>query len=154
MRNSYKKICALIAASGFKEREIVDFVETLHRTGPYEFIDTILRTKNLIEETVEYGLGGDLKHSNSFENSYDTANKITRLLIQEAKLPKTAAIQLLTTALLNRYPNQIIPNESRKGFENWIRKLIDITSESELLHIATKIRNDYVHESPSAWRLR
>ena len=94
------------------------------------------------------------KRPNNFENSSATESKIARLLLEEAGLPKYVAVLRITQELKKLHPSELIPSESRKGFLSWIRKLSAITSESELLHIATRIRNEFIHEHPSDWQLK
>ncbi len=162
MRLSHEKICALLAASNFKEQDIFEFVSYLKNNQIYDSIDLIMDIRRSITNSVKsYGFTPDYPHSNENLRSYrdleelsETENKIVHLLLEDAGISKNLAIELITDELKDRYGIDIIPHESRKGFTNWIRRLLKIVSESELLHIATKIRNNFVHNNPSDWKLK
>lgn len=155
MSNGYKKICNILAASNVSEREIYDFLSTIHNISEHEILDHIMDVRKML--ATEFG---NFNHSSkywnnapSFEIPSETENKIVHLLLEEADLPKTLAVSLMTEELEKRFPFSI-PSESRKGFSNWIRKLLSTIPESELLHIATRIRNEYVHDQKYDWRLK
>jgi hypothetical protein len=156
MRRSYQKICALLAAADFDEREIWEFVEAVHKAGPSEVARYVIHIRHMLMSEMKNG-GSDWyirKRPSNFEPSSETEEKIAHLLLEDAGLPKYVAITRLTQELKKRHPSEPIPSESRKGFTSWIRKLLAITSESELLHVATRIRNEFVHERPSDWHLK
>ena len=157
MSNSYKKLCNLIAASNINEKEIYDFISMLQNVGPHEVLDHISEVRKLLNTDFNhYNFNYGSKNwyaSHEFEMPSETEKKIVHLLLEEADLPKTVAINLMTQELEKRFPFQV-PSESRKGFSNWIRKLLSIIPESELLHIATLIRNNFVHEQSYDWKLK
>ena len=153
MKSSYQQICTLLAASGFRDRDIADFTQTLFEVGPQAFAQDVLSLRHAIPE-----MGRDIPYDTpsriQAEPSSEISERIERLLILEAGLPKAAAIEVLSSELKERYPNNIIPSESRKGFHAWIHRLTNAIPEKQLLHLATSIRNRYVRERPSDWRLK
>lgn len=161
MSRSYQKICALLAASNFNENEIFEFISNSQINGPYDAIRHIMDMRHLITNglknndfgAVDRGSMRNYELPYDFEEASETERKIVHLLLEDAGLPKIIAISLITQELEKKYGNIIIPHENRKGFANWVRRLLKFISESELLHIATKIRNEYVHDIPSDWRL-
>lgn len=157
MSNSYKKLCNLLAASNINEKEIYDFISTLQNANPHEVLDYISEVRKLLNtELNHYNYAYNSKNwynPDNFEMPSETEKKIVHLLLEEADLPKTVAIALMTQELEKRLHFQV-PSESRKGFSNWIRKLLSIIPESELLHIATLIRNNFVHEQSYDWKLK
>jgi hypothetical protein len=153
MKRAYLKLCRLIAASGFREREIVEFAEYVAARRPRELVVDVLELRELM---------GDVSQDRIFEpptigfdiqtNGLD--EKIERLLISDAGLPRTIAIEELTKMLNERFPGIRVPPESRKGFRLWIQKLCALVPEKELLHLASSLRNRVLHEAPSDWRLK
>jgi len=155
MSKVYQKVCNLLAAGNFSDREIFDFVSMLQSSNPHEVVDYVSSIRRLLSSEI-YGYekaASFWEPPNNFSFSSEAENKIEHLLLEEAGLPKTLAIALLTQEIQKRFSLQV-PNESRKGFSNWVKRLLTILPESELLHIATLIRNQYVHESNYDWRLK
>ena len=153
MKSSYLQICTLLASSGFRDRDIAEFIETLLELGPQTFTQDVASLRRAIPE-LRREVPFDTPSRVQSEPSSEISEKIERLLLLETGLQKAAAIDILSEELRARFPNQIIPSESRKGFHVWIHRLTNAIPEKELLHLATSIRNRYVHQRPSDWRLR
>ena len=153
MKPGYLKLCKLLAASDCRERDIVEFAQTLLQVGPRTFEEDVLAMKRLLVE-LQIATPYDSPSHSSSEPMSEIVDKIEQLLTRETRLPKLMAIELLSSELLQRYPNISIPPESRKGFRAWIHRLTNIVPEKELLHLATSIRNRYVHERQPDWRLK
>ena len=153
MRAAYLKICRLLASSGFREQEIAEFAQAVTHTDPRALIEDVTQLRRLIGESLQ-GRILDIPSGTSYAPTSEVEEKIERLLIHDAGLPRALAVERLTSALQSRFPNVIVPPEARKGFRSWIRKLTTIAPEKELLHIATSIRNQMVHDAPSDWRLK
>lgn len=154
MNHAYLKICRLLAASGFREREIDDFLNQLLLSGRDEVLSTILDLRRMdLSLPVDRALG-DIPADRLLSSASDAAMKIERLLLHEAGMPRAAAIEIMTQELHQRFPMQEIPSESRKGFTNWINRLSRQIPEKDLLFIATAIRNRVVHDAPIDWRLK
>lgn len=154
MNYNFNQILLLLASSGFSEKDVHDFLNSAVKYGPNnclrEFSYARQKLRELRADQFEVGL--ESRHVSRLPS--EALSKIERLLLDEAGLPKTAAVEFLTRELTRRYPNRPVPSESRKGFATWIEKLSHTFPESELLHIATKIRNEFVHQAPSDWRLK
>lgn len=153
MKLAYLNICRLLASSGYHERDIAEFMDDLLRLGPRNVLNDISdirrMTKTMSPERIS-----DVPSDRGVPSSSDTAMKIERLLIHDAGISRAAAVELLSNAILLRYPNIRVPAESRKGFHSWIQRLITLVPEKDLLHIATNIRNRWVHDSPTDWHLK
>jgi hypothetical protein len=153
MKDSYFDICKLLAASGFRDRDIAEFSRTIFKRGQKAFTDDVLSMKHMLSELqnlTPYDTPSPVRQ----EAQGEIAQRIERLIILETGLPKLDAIALLTEELHKRFPDLPVPPESRKGFRSWIHRLASVYPEKELLHLATSIRNRYVHERPSDWRLK
>lgn len=154
MNKSFRKILMMLAASDFRESDLITFANTVQRIGPEELLRHVYRARKLLSD---WPLDDDdLQHAQvkSPRGGSKTRERIEQLLIEEAGLPKMMAVELLARELQRRHPNESLPSESRKGFALWLEKLERVATESELLHIATQIRNKYVHETRSDWRLK
>lgn len=153
MKSTYLNICRLIASSGYPERDIIEFVDELIRQGPNAFIGDIEGLRRLMKNASSTRIF-DVPTDQPVPPISDTAQKIERLLISDAGMPKAAAVTVLSEELRRRFPVLRVPSEGRKGFYLWIRRLTALVPEKELLHIATSIRNRLVHDSPTDWRLK
>lgn len=153
MKPSYLRICRLLAFSGFREREIADFAYTLFQVGPDALMEEVKAISHLSSDFPRSNQD-DLPSTNFSLPPSEVEEKIERLLIDDARMPKAIAVEQLSAELRRRFPDLNIPSESRKGFRLWIRRLTGHLSEKELLHIATNLRSRYVHDSPPDWRLK
>lgn len=156
MNRIYSRICSLLAASGFSERELSEFFSVLHSVDPREVLDYVKEVRMHLENRSSRH-EKDLRPRNvvtNFDGPTDAEEKIIRLLLVEAGLPKIVAIELISQELMKNYPNIPLPQEGKKGFSAWVRKVLQLVPESELLYIVTRLRNQYVHDRPYDWELR
>ncbi|WP_153064296.1 hypothetical protein [Acidovorax sp. ST3] len=151
--NLLKRLYMLLAATNLSTKEIEALALQLKNVETHQFVNAVKFAKKLIEEFPENSpeLEDAPLHLSATSN---VPKKISSLLIDEARLPKTFAMELLAQEIKSRVPWIEIPRDSKKGFEAWINRLLFQVTESELLHIATVIRNKYVHTRPSDWRLK
>ena len=154
MKRNFQRIFVLLAASDLKESEIIEFISLVREIGPNAVAAYIFNARKLISSMRQAEFDLYVEHKSNAQSNFNSYDKISRLLLDEARLSKIQAIELLSKEIARGYPNIQIPSESRKGFSIWLEKLTNIISESELLHIATKIRNEYVYDRPLDWRLK
>lgn len=154
MNRILDRVSVLLAAAGFTEREAREFANSVAEVGPNIFLEHFSYARDMLRSIHLEQLERRSGHTAAARTSSGTLSKIERLLLEEANLPKRVAIDLLSKQVQKRYPSKQLPPESRKGFAAWIEKLSFIVSESELLHIATQIRNNFVHQVPSDWGLK
>jgi hypothetical protein len=153
MSTAYQKICQLLASCGFREHEIAEFAGMVSRANPRTLVEDVTRLRRFMSDSLhERAL--DVPSDASLAPTSEVEDKIERLLIHEAGLPRALAVEKLSSAIRLRFPNLAIPPEGRKGFRAWIGRLALLVPEKELLHIATSVRNQSVHEAPSDWRLK
>jgi len=125
----------------------------LYNKNPRVLVEDVTQLRRVMDASL-HSWTLDVPSSASFISTTDVEDKIERLLIHDAKLPRALAVDRLSSVLQSRFPNIAIPPESRKGFRAWIRKLTTIVPEKELLFLATNVRNQHVHQTPSDWRLK
>lgn len=154
MKNGFEKVSVLLAAANITSRDLHHFVMEVQRIGPSGLIEHIEEIKSLIVSTSLTGQDFYDAETKARPSPNLVGEKIERLLIAEAGLPKRQAIEDLVEAIKQRHPAINIPQDSRKGFSAWLAKVVELIPASELLYIATTIRNNYVHDTPSRWRLK
>lgn len=154
MNRAFNRVCLLLAAAGFSEREVREFANCLIEDGPGTLLHQFTYVRDMLRGIHLEQLETTLEHTAVTQTSAGTLSKVERLLLDEAGLSKGAAVDLLMIEFRKRYPTKRLPSESRKGFAAWIEKLSVVIPESELLHVATQIRNSFVHQTPSDWRLK
>lgn len=153
MSTAYQKICRLLASSGFREYEIAEFARTAFNANPSGLVEDVAQLRRLMDDSL-LGRAIDIAIHQNFIQTSEVEDKIERLLIQDTGLPRALAVERFSSVLQSHFPEVVIPPESRKGFRSWIRRLTTIVPEKELLHLATRVRNQLVHEAPSDWRLK
>jgi hypothetical protein len=135
-----RQFCTLMAGANFEQKQVRELLSLISKTSPqqlYAEIDSIRsqfspearRTGHVTEEP-----------SDQF------SARIADLLINEANFTKIEAHQLLGLGLKHSFPDRVLPLFSSKaGFMAWIRSLRKMYTDSELLHVATRLRNERVH---------
>ena len=153
MKTAYLRVCRLLASSGFREHEIAEFAQQVSQSDSRALLGDVARLRQLMNDSLQ-GRTLDIPLSTSHSLPSEVEEKIERLLVLDTGLPRSLAVEQLTAVLRLRSPEIDVPSESRKGFRPWIRKLITLVPEKELLHIATSLRNRVVKPAPPDWRLK
>lgn len=82
------------------------------------------------------------------------------MLIDEAGLTKRHAMELIRNSIEGRSDisgqsaDSKLPEFGRLSFVDWIDRVSRTVSQSELLHVATKLRNELVHTGTTDWPLK
>lgn len=157
MKNSYKKICYLLAASGIKEDEIFDFVLYLKKIGASEFANEVeLARMNILgpSRNMKQDYLFSEKNESNFRPSDELENKLVKLLILDTGISKNVAAKLLVDKIHEYHPNISLANLGKRSFVDWLRTVQRELAPSELLHFATLIRNTFVHNTNTDWALK
>ena len=155
MINGFEKAVFLLAAADFKQRDVEDFVKKIKLLETSEAWTAISEAKMTLALSTSSTESPTLPHLAPTAHPTETIAKILQLLINDARLSKNQAAQILIKEIKKRLPRTEIPIlNSKRGFSSWVEKLVKIVPESELLHLATIIRNEYVHVGSSDWKLR
>jgi hypothetical protein len=157
MNSNSEKLILLLAASNLSERTIYEALRDFERRSPSEVTSRVQALRHVLSgragdwllrefRATEYGLNRE--HN-------EIASKVIQLLIEEAGLRAPAAAQKMVEALNRARPDLVIPPfRQRDGFRDWLRRVADSVPASELLHHASKIRNESVHPKLPDWPLR
>lgn len=162
MNPSYKKICLLLAASDLKITDIEIFAKTLSANGLKKIKHDVINLRSKLNKIESSNYFDEIispfedknKSSLQIKKMGVVEEKIIRLLILEANLTKENAAELLYKLINTRHPKLTIPNYKKKAFGYWLIQLQKYLTSSELLHLATIIRNEYVHEVNKDWLLK
>jgi hypothetical protein len=158
MNPALEKLAILLAASGLSDKAIRESLKEVEYIGAETLVSMIQDIRHTLDArrwdlfSVDRNLGRD----DALERERDQiADQVIRLLLGEAHLSASVAAKRIGEALTDaqKYTQDIPPFKPKQGFRNWIRRLPDIVTPSELLHYATRIRNAEVHV-PTDWPLR
>ena len=157
MKPNARRLILLLAASGFNERTIKEGIEELALLGP----NVVMKHVQRIRQN-EAARSNELPFEETIDEEFEAdprityvANEITRLLQDEAHLSVSGAVQQLSKALRFGQVTLNFPKfRPKEGLPAWLRRLAKTVPPSELLHHATKIRNDVMHAKDVPWPLR
>lgn len=152
MKRSFDQLVGMLAASGLSERAIYDALQELVGLGPGRAVDRIMVVRSIIPHlTAERG---NRVPSEAPSVPSSTLDRIVEILTQEAGLPAAHAAELLSMRLSEKFPTtQIPPFRTKDGLRKWLNQLAKIRSTSEILHLATRIRNEVVHRPTLQWSI-
>lgn len=149
----------LLAASGLHESDLRSFLLEVENDGARLAFGKISRIRDAAEEdTVSRSASAQRSsHDSQRLREYsNTIQKIIGLLIEQSGLSKTEAARELRSELMRVGMAEVdIPAYRKVAFDLWLARLLDQLSESTVLHVASKVRNDLVHggRTRSNWPL-
>ena len=159
MNNDIRKLCMLLAAAGFDRYRVEDLFHDLREMSVRKLLAEFSKYEH---ETDTYSEARTvpLSRKTNYEPRFtenDTSARIVDLLTNEARLSVRQAFQLMDTALQEAFPDKNFPApNSKMGISAWVKSLNKYFSESELLHVASRLRNQLVHgiKSKDDWALK
>lgn len=94
-------------------------------------------------------------HRERYQSESTVGDRVERLLKIEANLSTQEAYEALSNAIVasGMLPKYEIPPLSRKSLHNWVDRLIQKLPAKEVLHLATNVRNEYVHSPMTDWTI-
>ena len=158
MRDNFARILLTLAASRFSEDDLYAFFKEIESRGAVRTIDLIvnLRENRAFEGAHSFRSKASKIRPPKSTNRKKIAANVESILIDSAGLQKKDAIKILKAELERRYGETLDwPSTNKVAFDLWVSRLVDQISPSELMHIATQVRNDLVHgrKSMSDWPL-
>nr|WP_314901235.1 hypothetical protein [uncultured Deefgea sp.] len=154
MIDNYSRVCCLLAASAISEKDLIDFINACKDESASQTIKNIRNFRSKIDFAGQTPRESNKDVISKHElTDNPVVSKVEQLLIHEANMSKTEAIAALTNALIDK---KILPPASNKrGLAAWIELLLKKVPASEVLYLATNIRNQYVHTNErSDWSIR
>lgn len=150
----------MMVAAGWRRSEIVSLVESLRRLSDSELSELLLNANHFQEELSAsfFSARGDVFYSSpiSIAASSDIDEKVIRLLRVEAGLSVMESVRSMSQGLrkVDRARAAELPGYSKQSLGSWVRRAAEVFSPSELLYVATSIRNASVHGTQLDWGLR
>lgn len=146
------RLLLAIAGSGANREELRKFANWLAGQRPDSFVETIDALRQLAS-TATFGSVSQTQPSPS-TNLSELTSRIEYLLLDGAGLSKKQAMDEMALELTRR-TSWVGSSNSRTSFSDFIRRAVDQTSESQLLHIATLVRNRHAHPTiETDWPLK
>jgi len=144
----------LLAAAGFHREDVEDLFYDLRDMG-------VKKAVSDYEKTLKSGFLSRDNHPQNrvsiHSNEYGVDAKVYDLLIRECNMTARQAFVMFEGILMEIYPDRSFSSPNPKnGFSAWIRSLSKSFTDSELLHVASRLRNQVVHglSESSDWVLK
>lgn len=155
MSESYIRICFLLAAAGYRENELAEFARAVVSAGSARFVDDVAERQAFIQQNKNRGSKGDVATTKRVPRRLDDslAEKVTQLLVLEARMSKLEASEALRFELIKQGV-KAPPSLGKLSFSDWLDQLARVIPHSEILHLSTRIRNQFVHQSDTDWSLK
>jgi hypothetical protein len=156
MARALEQVLLLLAASGFSDRVLEEGLRDLSRLGPYAVVDEV---QHLRRNVLGGGTGMQYSRRQSVKGSLlsesdQVVSSVIASLTKEAGLSASEVASRLT-AMANDGPGVEVPAfKAKEGLRAWLKQLANTWGASQLLHYATRIRNDAVHSPDVDWPLR
>lgn len=159
MKRGIERLCLLLASSDFSESDLRQLLPSLRQVPPTELIAVVKRLRLVASR--------DAARLKARESLSDTgvddlpssvsglASRVDRLLRGEARLSSSHAIMLLLDAMSKDIGTEKnIRPRARETLRQWVIRVSEFMPPSVILHYATALRNDIVHDTRSDWPLR
>lgn len=157
--NDYTKICLILAGMNLSRSSLKNIYERISITDLDDFINDVNDMKNIIDKNIIKSNDDDnvdIKYSSKkYNNSTDKinfVNKVEKRLIYDMKLSRVESVNLISKELSKRRLSTKIPSYNKISFSNWLLKILNLITESELLHVIYSIDN--VNLKLSDWNLK
>lgn len=158
MKQKPVSILMTIASSEVDVHSLSEFARWVHRIGPSELVKAVMHVRRVAKDVLRdssqsSGRYVPRKHSERRVSPRGASSAVRRtetLLQKELGLSVSAAASLLLPVLANtlgRLPENAAP-KPKESFDRWLRRLTRDVSPSQLLHVASMIRNRTVHDWP------
>jgi len=145
MKLDLSNLYILLAGAGYDKKEFEQIIISIKKNDSKQLIKNFSSFKNSVDK-LKYSI---YEINNSNENiSSDIKERIYNILIVECGLSVNKCLSLINASITSTYPKRKVPViNSKKGFNASIGALERFFTKSELLHIASKLRNELAHNS-------
>tara|TARA_R110002020_G_scaffold374255_1_gene585629 strand:- start:211 stop:687 length:477 start_codon:yes stop_codon:yes gene_type:complete len=151
-RRSLDQVLSLLAASGYSEKVIYEAFEYLMRIGPSEGADRVRRLKAALAD--RHGTSSPTEMGYPGASSGAGMDQLIRMLTDELRLSASEIAYRMAAGIQGRDPGAKLPEfRPKDGLRKWLQQLSRQRSQSEILHIATRIRNEEIHRPSLDWSI-
>lgn len=145
---SQRQLALLLAASSLSAQQMVSMLRDLQRVDPHRLVDDVLHIRR------QFGVSAKpraMLQANAGVESFML--DLERLFDGTPMSRREWAMQL--SLLLQKEFGPDVPRYSPKSsIREWLAKLLENVGPSKVLHIATRMRNDFAHGRRDAdWKL-
>lgn len=144
-----KRALGLLSAARLRSSEVSTLLRFMKSTNESELY-------RLLKELEMELWGGDKDKEGGQSSSSSTdeavADQVVQLLRSDAKLSNPEIVRLINSELLAN-GRSAVHFESRKSLADWVVRVSRLVGASEMLSIATRIRNKVIHQPRSAWSI-
>ncbi|AHF86657.1 hypothetical protein RLEG3_13775 [Rhizobium leguminosarum bv. trifolii WSM1689] len=151
MTNSVGRILLLLASSNTSREDLRTFSRWLHNEHP----DELARRVQGIRSYADRDAAGPEKPVASQPQTSKLRDEVEELLVAKAGLRRVEAAALLREMMVQdgRIEPSFLPWNSG-SFGQWLNKLAKASSQSDVLHFASRISRDRSSSNTSAWPLK
>lgn len=160
MRIKPQQIRALgaIAVQRLSERELRQLYEVVNELGASAFVELVRDIEDEIESALSIGFERNLESDFRGPETSSLYYELENIRKKDLKITVSRFADLLEESLRNdpEVRARSIPRfDSRRGFQAWIKKLVNSLSEQQVYHAVMDVRSEYSgNDSASAWKLR
>ena len=147
-----------LAAGSASAKELKQFFNWVQDAGPDHVMKTLVRLRDLsrdAQKELTQVQNPAVASKTSAEDAriaehMPMIKSVERLLLQEAGLSKSTATRALISELRN-VPTEYgyLSSPAKVSFRSWLARIGEDVSDSRVLHVASRIRNEVVHGSKS-----
>jgi len=153
-----------LASSDLEPQALHRFALWVERVGPAAFVDTVMHLRRVSEDIVysksssrvrRFIAGPTASTRSSSVSGAAAVKRVEMLLKNELGLSTGVAAELLLSELkggVGDLPRDSAPRP-KESFTRWLTRISRTVSPSQLLHVATRIRNGVLH-GVGDWPLR
>lgn len=149
-------IALALAATGLSAKQLESALKELQRDGYFSLLQIVTEMQKADRTNSREDQVRVKPPSRSQPRESEAVILIEKMLREEAGLSAADAVRLLTEEATLRYRKDTpaLPPYSRNSLRDWLERLLRVLPSSEVLHLASRIRNERSHGvGASTWKL-
>ncbi|HZT35969.1 MAG TPA: hypothetical protein VFA15_08610 [Nitrososphaera sp.] len=156
MKNPLARVLIMLAASDVRFGELHYFFRWVADIGPERATRALEELRSDLRKYDDFPL-----QARSARRSYpmsediaSAAQRIEKMLLEETRLSKIQAAELLLLELHSDGPTEPLPSYNKISFTTWLEKIAQRVGANKLFQIASRIRNRAANKSNTHWPLK
>lgn len=166
---SIDRMLGLMVMAGWSRTQILNVISEMQQLHHYQLsdiLDRVISASHFHEEEMrrssfEFSSSIALEsyssdHSNDYNSNYienEVYERIHESLISDLGLSTPDIVAMISEELNHRYDSHT-PPLSKKSLRNWLSRLLNVYSASEILHAVTTIYNKHRGTHKIGWSIR